>query len=650
METVNIGILAHVDAGKTSLSERLLFDAGVIDELGSVDAGTTQTDSGDIERERGITIRSAVAAFRVDDRVVNLIDTPGHSDFVAEAERALGVLDGAVLVVSAVEGVQAHTRVLMKTLRSLRMPTLVFINKIDRRGARHEELVADIARLLTPDVMAMGGVTGIGTAAAQFVPYSAAEALALWAPVLANHDDGLLAALVNGATPGVAELLAKAREQTAAGLLLPIFLGSALTDAGVPELLDAIAGILPPSPPPEPELRARVFAIERRPNGQKAAYVRSYGGQLRSRQRVTVHRRDPEGHTSAYRGQITALRVIAAPSEAVLESGQIGKLEGLPGIRIGDQIGTSAGLDERAYFPKPSLETVVRPRQRSDAAALHAALLNMADEDPLIQTTVNADGETSVLLYGEVQKEVIGATLAAVYGVPATFSPSEVMHLERPLAVGTSVHFLAADFEATVGLRVEPGDGVTYQVEAEYGTLTQAFHTAISETVRRSLDQGVYGWPVIDITVTLTHAGYGPGTVPGDFRGVTPLVLMEALAMAGTRVYEPCHQFELEVPTERYGVITAHLTRAGARIHTVEEVSVGWRITGEIPARLVYETQKQIPAMTNGEGVWSSVPGGDRAVHGTPPRRPRTDGNPFDRSEYLRFLAQRNLVTGGSTR
>src|SRR6202046_4101494 len=156
--TLNLGILAHVDAGKTTLTERLLFAAGVIDEVGSVDAGTTQTDSLALERQRGITIKSAVLSLAVGDVAVNLIDTPGHPDFIAEVERALGVLDGAVLVISAVEGVQAQTRVLMRTLRRLRIPALIFVNKIDRRGAQPGRVLAPIAARLTPAVVAMGTV------------------------------------------------------------------------------------------------------------------------------------------------------------------------------------------------------------------------------------------------------------------------------------------------------------------------------------------------------------------------------------------------------------------------------------------------------------------------------------------------------------
>src|ERR1700678_3345012 len=167
---LNLGILAHVDAGKTTLTERLLYSAGVIDELGSVDAGTTQTDSLALERQRGITIKSAVVSFTVGGTTVNLIDTPGHPDFVAEVERALSVLDGAVLVVSAVEGVQPQTRILWRALQRLGVPTLFFVNKIDRRGAGYDRLLDDIAGRLTPAIIAMGSVSGLGTHGAAFIP------------------------------------------------------------------------------------------------------------------------------------------------------------------------------------------------------------------------------------------------------------------------------------------------------------------------------------------------------------------------------------------------------------------------------------------------------------------------------------------------
>ena len=170
MHTLNLGILAHVDAGKTSLTERLLFAAGVVDEMGSVDDGTTQTDTLDLERRRGITIRSAVASFAVDGVTVNIVDTPGHPDFIAEVDRVLGVLDGAVLVVSAVEGVQAQTGILFRALRRLQVPTLLFVNKVDRTGADPGRVHAEIADRLTPAAVPLVAVTGPGTRAATVVP------------------------------------------------------------------------------------------------------------------------------------------------------------------------------------------------------------------------------------------------------------------------------------------------------------------------------------------------------------------------------------------------------------------------------------------------------------------------------------------------
>src|SRR5580765_7690898 len=175
MRTLNLGIVAHVDAGKTTLTERLLYAAGVIEEIGSVDDGSTQTDSLELERQRGITIKSAVVSFVIDDIRVNLIDTPGHPDFIAEVERVLNVLDGAVLVISAVEGVQAQSRVLMRTLQRLRIPTVVFVNKIDRGGAQHETVLRRISERLTPAIIAMGSTHDLGTKRSGFTPYDAAD-------------------------------------------------------------------------------------------------------------------------------------------------------------------------------------------------------------------------------------------------------------------------------------------------------------------------------------------------------------------------------------------------------------------------------------------------------------------------------------------
>ena len=281
MRLLNLGILAHVDAGKTSLTERLLHAAGVIDEVGSVDAGSTQTDTLALERRRGITIKSAVVSFELAGVTVNLLDTPGHPDFIAEVERVLGVLDGAVLVVSAVEGVQAQTRVLLRALHRLRIPTLLFVNKIDRAGAREAELLAEIRDRLTDAIVPLGRTAGLGTRDAAWTPGEPDL------EQLAEHDDALLASYVDGAHVPEALLRKELADQTARCLVHPVFFGSAITGAGVDDLSRGIAELLPTATgDPDGPLSATVFKVGRGPAGERVAYARLFGGTLSVRDRV----------------------------------------------------------------------------------------------------------------------------------------------------------------------------------------------------------------------------------------------------------------------------------------------------------------------------------------------------------------------------
>src|SRR5215216_4554327 len=239
MRTLNLGILAHVDAGKTTLSERLLFSAGAVKYVGSVDAGTTQTDSLDLERERGITIRSAVASFRVGDIAVNLVDTPGHPDFIAEVERVLGVLDGAILVVSAVEGVQPQTPLLFRALQRLRVPTLIFVNKIDRAGADPGGVVETVRRRLSPSVVTMERVVAPGSRDATVEPFAADDRAHRTAVIeaLAERDDAILRAfVVDEAALSARRLQAELAAQTRGGFVHPAFFGSAWHGIGVDAL------------------------------------------------------------------------------------------------------------------------------------------------------------------------------------------------------------------------------------------------------------------------------------------------------------------------------------------------------------------------------------------------------------------------------
>ncbi|MFJ4714421.1 tetracycline resistance ribosomal protection protein Otr(A) [Streptomyces sp. NPDC088785] len=617
--TLNIGILAHVDAGKTSLTERLLFDSGAIARLGSVDAGDTRTDTGAIERRRGITIRSAVAAFTVGDTQINLIDTPGHSDFIAEVERALGVLDGAVLLISAVEGVQAQTRVLLTTLRRLGVPTLVFVNKIDRAGARTGPLLDDIRRRLTPAVVPLCRVRDAGTPRAS-VAACALDDLA--ARTLAEVDDSVLAALVDGPPPDPGALRRALVARTAEGRVHPLLFGSALGGQGARGLVDAMVEFLPAagegdaSAPPA----ATVFAVRRGPAGERVGHLRMYDGELRARQKVTFLRRDAEGGTEPVPGRITGLRVVGTGGD-VAGPGRIAEVRGVAGLRVGDRLGRPD--DGRARFAPPTLETVARAVRPGQGAALRAALLDLADQDPLIHARPGPDGATALLLYGEVQKEVLGATLAEESGIEAVFEPSRVRCVERPAGTGEDVeemgHRSTTGLPATVGLRIAPGpagSGRVFSYETELGALPRAFHQAVEDTALATLAAGgPHGWPVTDCQVTLIRSGFdSPVSVAGDFRTVTALVVRRALERSGTRVFEPVHTFGAEIPLDALAAVSAHLASLGAEFGPTTGGDTSWLIAGELTARRVREMELALPALTHGEGVWWSRVTGDRPV------------------------------------
>jgi ribosomal protection tetracycline resistance protein len=648
MRTLNLGILAHVDAGKTTLTERLLYAAGVIDEIGSVDDGSTQTDSLALERQRGITIKSAVVSFVIDDVTVNLIDTPGHPDFIAEVERVLSVLDGVVLVISAVEGVQAQTRVLMRTLQRLRIPTLIFVNKIDRRGAQYERVLQNISEKLTSAIISMGSVRDLGTRSADFTPYGGADVAftSALADLLADHDDALLTAYVDDAmTVSYSELRDELATQSKQAVAHPAFFGSAITGAGVDSLIAGISELLPAGEgDADGPVSGSVFKIERGQAGEKIAYVRMFSGVVRTRDRLQFGQ---DGD-----GKVTAINVFdrgSAVKHASVAAGQIGKLWGLGDIQIGDAIGISRATGKRRQFPPPTLETVIVPRRPTDKVALRVALVQLTEQDPLINLRQNdVRQELFVSLYGEVQKEVIQQTLANDFNIDVEFRETTTLCIERPIGTGAAVEIIGKasnPFLATVGLRIEPAPvntGVEFRLEVELGSLPLSFQRAVKDTVRDTLLQGIYGWQVTDCTVTMTHSGYSSvSSTAGDFRNLTPLVLMDALKRAGTRVYEPMHRFHLEVPADTLGPMLRALARLYAVPQTPSLRGSSCTLEGEIPAARMYELQKQMRALTRGEGVLESALVRYQPARGTIPIRPRTDHNPLNRKEYLLHVVRR---------
>ena len=545
MRTLNLGILAHVDAGKTTLTERLLFTAGAIDHVGSVDAGTTQTDSLELERERGITIRSAVASFLVGDLAVNLVDTPGHPDFIAEVERVLGVLDGAVLVVSAVEGVQPQTPLLFRALQRLHVPTLIFVNKIDRAGADPERVLEAMARRLSPGVVPMGAVRGAGT------PRRRVRAVrrgrrgppdrADRGPRRARRGDPAARTSRDEAALSYPRLREQLAAQTRRGLGPPGLLrlgrraGSAIDAllAGIDELL---AGR--PRRPRGADVSGRVFKIERTPAGERVAYVRLFAGTLRPRQRVRVG--------GGEEAKPTSIRVFA-PAGAPRRDVARGRRDGDgprprrgPGRRRDRRAAAGRGGDGPlpAAGARGRRRRPLRPEQQG---SLRAALAQLAEQDPLIDVRQDDHRhEIAVSLYGEVQKEVIRATLERDYGIVADFRETTTVCIERPARVGEAEEVIRAKtktnitgrssplstnpFTATLALRIEPAPfGLRASSSAPTSSRGSSRSTCSRRprrsrprwrrTSTRRCAEGLAGWQVTDCRVTMTDCGY---TSPGD--------------------------------------------------------------------------------------------------------------------------------------
>ena len=669
MRTLNLGILAHVDAGKTTLSERLLYTAGAIDRVGSVDAGTTQTDSLELERERGITIRSAVASFLLGDLAVNLVDTPGHPDFIAEVERVLGVLDGAVLVVSAVEGVQPQTPLLFRALQRLGVPTLIFVNKIDRTGADPASVVETMARRLSPGVVTMTVTHDAGRRDAGVRPFAAdddthREALI---EILSEHDDAILRAYVRD-DPSLSyrRLREQLAVQTRRGTVHPVFFGSAGQGTGVDILLSGIGELLAGAAgDPDAPVSGRVFKIERTASGERVAYARLFAGTLHPRQRIRVG-----GGEDA---KATSIRVFApagAPRRDTVTAGEMATIRGLGAVRVGDALGDPPpGQDAVARFPRPAMEAVVVPRLPEQSGSLRAALGQLAEQDPLID--VRQDDQLSeiwVSLYGEVQKEVIQATLEREYGIAADFRDTTVVCIERPARAGEAEEILRArtktnitgrsspsstnPFYATLALRIEPApfdSGVEVRVDVENRLLPlfiyrtpEAFATQMASYVREALAEGLAGWQVTDCRVTITDCGYGaPVTSAGDFRRLTQLVLAEALAIAGTWVCEPMANLALEMPSATAPGVLAALGRLGGRVTGQFSAGGVTRASAVLAVDRVRPFQHQLPGLSMGEGLLEMRPGGYQPIGTDAPHRQRSTPSPLDRDAWLASLAVR---------
>lgn len=647
VHTLNLGILAHVDAGKTTLTERILHAAGVIDTVGRVDDGNTHTDTLALEQQRGITIKSAVVSFELNGATVNLIDTPGHPDFIAEVERVLAVLDGVVLVISAVEGVQAQTLVLMRTLQRLKIPTLLFVNKIDRPGARDTGLLTNVTDRLTPAVATMNEPHALGSPdAATTLPPDEVLAMRL-TEVLADHDADLMADFVERGEPWpINRLRTSLSVRTRDAVVHPLYFGSAATGAGIDQLLEGVRELLPAANSgADGPVSGSVFKIERGSKGEKITYVRMFSG--------TIHVRDRILFGSGLEGKVTSIRVFDHAQVVTgdrLLAGQIGRLSGLVDVQIGDTIGECPPGAADHHFAPPTLETVVVPERTEDKGALHTALVQLVEQDPLINLRQNdVLHELSVSLYGEVQKEVIQTTLSVDFGLDVSFRETTPICVERPVQPASALALLGQPdnpFTATLELQItptSPGSGLRFERRIDPAHLpthlfkaVEFLESTLEDGIRHTLREGLSGWEVTDCCVTVTHFDYvSPGTSASDFRKLTPIVIMRALEQAGTVVCEPIQHFRLDVPYDTLAAVLAALAKLEAVPESTTPDGSTVVVEGDIRSAIIHHLQRQLPALTRGEGLLESGLGHYAPVRGQPPTRARTMISPLRLKEYV---------------
>ena len=598
MKRLVVGLLAHVDSGKTTLAEGLLYRAGVLRKLGRVDHRDAFLDTDSRERARGITIfaKQAVLALPAAEGAeaceLTLLDTPGHVDFSAEAERALQVLDYAVLVVSGTDGVQAHTETLWKLLARYRVPTFVFVNKMDLPGA-------DAAVRLRE----LRGRFGDGCVDFSAVPDP--EALALCSEPLMNE------VLENGAASPETVVTAIARRQ-----VFPVFFGAALRLDGLDGLLRGLQ-TLTRTPPRWPEFGARVFKISE-DAGTRLTWLKITGGVLPVK--AVLPGGEKADALRLYNGGKFRLISEAYPGMVVAAAGPAA-------TRPGQGLGAEADADT------PLLEPVLNYRVESaaDPHTLLKALQTLEDEDPQLHVNWRDDlGEVHVQLMGEVQLEILQNILQERFGLEVTFSEGGILYKETLTAAVEGIgHYEPLRHYAEVHLLLEPaprGSGVQLAADCPPDTLAENWQRLILTHLAERTHPGVLiGAPLTDVRITLAAGrAHQKHTEGGDFRQATYRAVRQGLRMAaagdGVQLLEPWYDFTLELPADALGRAMADVQRMCGSFNapeTLPESENTVRLTGRLPVATARGYAREVAAYTHGLGRWAVLPAGYDACHNT---------------------------------
>ena len=603
MKIINIGILAHVDAGKTTLTESLLYTSGAILELGSVDKGTTRTDTMFLERQRGITIQAAVTSFNWNDYKINIVDTPGHTDFITEVYRSLSVLDGAILVISAKDGVQAQTRILFHALQKMNIPTIIFINKIDQYGINLNNIYQNIKEKLSNDIIVMQNVTLTPEISIKNI-----IDLDDWDPVISKNDK-LLEKYIAGEKLTIQELTYEEYRCVKKGSLFPIYHGSAKNNIGTQQLIEAISNLFCPEMNKNySELCGRVFKIEYTDHKQRLVYLRLYSGTLHLRDTIVLSEKKKVKLTEIYipsNGEMIQTKTVCSGDIFIIPNNT---------LRLNDIIGNEKLLPCNVWNDKtvPILRTRIEPIKIEEREKLLDALTEIADTDPLLRYCVDTITHEIVISFlGTVQLEVICSLLIEKYHINIRIEDPTVIYLEKPLQKADyTIHIEVPPnpFWASIGLSITPlpiGSGIQYESKVSLGYLNQSFQNAVREGINYGLEQGLYGWEVTDCKICFEYGVYySPVSTPSDFRFLAPIVLEQTLKKAGTQLLEPYLSFILFTPQGYLSRAYNDAQKHCAIIETSQSKNDEIIFTGHIPVRCINEYRNTLTLYTNGQAVF----------------------------------------------
>ncbi len=611
----NLGLVAHVDAGKTTLTEHMLFLSGSIRALGSVDKGTACTDWLDVERARGISVRAAATTFGWRDVTINLIDTPGHVDFSAEVERALRVLDGVILVVSAVEGIQAQTVALWQALRRMGLPTLIFINKLDRLGADPQRVLGDLQRQFSPMVLPLQVVTALDAEPVMLealaegtLPADEVHVLVLRNQLLeraAEKDEALLEAWVEGRSVSNADLRAAMARLSRAGILFPVLYGAAAKGLGVEQLLDAVVDFLPhPRGTAQGPVSGLVFKLEHDRTMGRIAYVRLFQGVLANRDTVHNTTQDrPEKVT-----QIRKVHGSRHRDTGLLEAGDIASVCGLQ-ARIGDILGDPVAVPPACGLAMPLLMVQAHPAQDGDFSRLVAALQELADEDPMLELQWLRDTrELHLRIMGVIQLEVLTSLLRTRFGLQATFGPPSVIYRETPTQAGEGSIEYTMPKPCWAVLRFalepgEPGSGVTFASTVRDDAIHYRYQRQVEQTLPEALKQGLHGWEVTDLKVTLVGGEHHlVHTHPLDFVVATPMGIMNGLEATGTTLLEPMVEATLTVPAALGNRIIGDILQMRGTFDSPQVLGDTFTVVALLPVATSLDYSTRLGSLSSGRG------------------------------------------------